>query len=82
MVLHIDLFDILLLLLIFHAVRKKKKKKLLELIDVYICIRTMYIQVISQDITDIQMLGFSFNIVIYQLNPKYIFSLPGRAITL
>lgn len=42
----------------------------------------MYIQVISQDITDIQMLGFSFNIVIYQLNPKYIFSLPGRAITL
>ena len=81
MVLHIDLFDILLLLLIFHAVRKKKKK-LLELIDVYICIRTMYIQVISQDITGIQMLGFSFNIVIYQLNPKYIFSSPGRAITL
>lgn len=55
MVLDIDLFDILLLLLIFHAVRKKKK--ILKLIDIYICILTMYIHVISQDITDIQMLG-------------------------
>lgn len=35
----------------------ERKKKILKLIDIYICILTMYIHVISQDITDIQMLG-------------------------